>query len=170
MVKYVCAIDPGLQGGIVVTDHHAKIHMAMRMPTWTPHRRKAVKHREVFVRIKQTIESGSPIYFSDAVIVIEDVTPGAVPGKQSAFSFGRSLGLVEAACHDLGYMMRYVAAATWKKKLHLLKGTKQDAMDRATAIYGREAQQQHWPHKADDGVAEAALIAYWWMVTNPLQE
>ncbi len=43
----------------------------------------------------------------------------------------------------------------------MLKGTKQDAIDKATRIFGAEVAREHWPRKGDDGVAEAALIAAW---------
>ncbi len=92
--------------------------------------------------------------------VIEDVHSMPKQGVASSFSFGRSLGAAETALACNGLVLHYVSPARWKKAL----GLSQDkGASRRRAI-------ELWPERADwfkrvkdDGRAEAALIAYWFL-------
>ena len=50
--------------------------------------------------------------------------------------------------------------ADWKRNMGL-SSSKRQSMTTATAVFGNEAAAQFWPIVAREGVAEAALLAYW---------
>lgn len=94
------------------------------------------------------------------VAVIEDVHAMPKQGVSSSFSFGRSLGVIEGVLAGNGFGLRYVSPAKWKKALGL-------SADKGAS---RRRACELWPHRAawfarvkDDGRAEAALIAHWWI-------
>jgi crossover junction endodeoxyribonuclease RuvC len=92
--------------------------------------------------------------------VIEDVHAMPKQGVSSTFAFGRALGLVEGVITGNGIAVHWVSPARWKRDMRLGKD-KGESRRRAIEL---------WPDKAglfarvkDDGRAEAALIAYWWL-------
>lgn len=93
-------------------------------------------------------------------VVVEDVHSMPKQGVSSVFSFGRSKGVVEGVFAACRRPIVYVSPAAWKRGLGLGKD-KGEARQRACEL---------WPAKAglfarvrDDGRAEAALIAYYWI-------
>lgn len=94
------------------------------------------------------------------VAVIEDVHAMPGQGVASMFSFGRSLGVVEGVLAGNGFGLRYVTPAAWKRAMRL-------TTDKGAS---RRRACELWPNRAawfarvkDDGRAEAALIARWWI-------
>ncbi len=90
--------------------------------------------------------------------IIEDVWSSPQMGVTSAFSFGRSKGLVEGIASMADCRVEYVSPAKWKRDMKLGKD-KGEARDQA---------MRYWPYNRawfsrvkDDGRAEAALIALW---------
>lgn len=93
-------------------------------------------------------------------VVLEDVHAMPKQGVTSSFGFGRTKGVIEGVFAANGRPITYVSPAKWKRALGL---TKDKGASRRRAI-------ELWPDKAalfarvkDDGRAEAALIAYWWL-------
>jgi len=179
--KRVCAIDPGGSGGLAVVhysdDGFLEIDCAMMMPT-------------VEVMSKKTVDGGAIVRalgtYNVSKTVIEYVTSRPGQGVASSFQFGRMFGAIEGAVRTVELPV-YVTPATWKNGIGLptQKATKQKYLDKgfsiaqakkkaksmvkkqaikmATRLYGEEAAAMYWSLAKEDGVAEAALIAAWYL-------
>ena len=91
-------------------------------------------------------------------VFIERVSAMPKQGVASMFSFGESYGAIKGivAAHFLP--MTLVTPVTWKAKLKVSKN-KDDARYRASQLMPRFAHL--WSRRKDDGMAEAALIAFY---------
>tara|TARA_R110002096_G_scaffold78665_3_gene185012 strand:+ start:831 stop:1232 length:402 start_codon:yes stop_codon:yes gene_type:complete len=98
-------------------------------------------------------------------VVIERVRAMPQNGAVSMFSFGMAFGqaLAVATIATKGGVVE-VLPRTWKDHHDLLKTEKQDSIDRAKELFG---ESYRWQFKADDGIAEAALMALWYLDTRP---
>jgi len=76
------------------------------------------------------------------------------------FTFGRGLGIVEGVALGAGIPVRWVSPAKWKRALGL---SADKGASRRRAIELWPAQSAMFARVKDDGRAEAALIAYWWL-------
>ena len=72
----------------------------------------------------------------------------------TGFGYGIYLGILIT----LGIDYTQVPPQKWKKDLHVSKN-KDEARERATQLFPSAAEM--WSLKCEDGVAEAAMIAYW---------
>ena len=97
---------------------------------------------------------------SVASVVLEHVQGVQGTGATSAFSFGRSFGLVEGVVSGLALPMVLVRPQAWTKALGLSR-------DKGAH---RQAAANLWPRQAslfarvkDDGRADAALLCHWWI-------
>lgn len=147
----ILGVDPGKTGGLAIVDSAAmKILGGCRMPTY--------KHRG------KDIVSGNGVMafvsgFQIDVAVIEQVHAMPKQGVSSAFSFGRVTGAIEAVAGLITDKLEWVTPVVWKKHFKLSKD-KQASIDAAKTMFG---DSYHWKFKADDGIAEAALMARWWL-------
>lgn len=158
-MKHVLGIDPGINGALVLVaasragdERVVSVH---DMPFVTVLvGRKQRKRIDVakLVTFFQCLVNTMPI---DA-IWIEDVHAMPNEGAVGAFSFGRSVGLVEATAHACGIAPRFVAPARWKGALHC-PADKTRAREYATRLL--PDAWHYWRRVKDDGRAEAALIA-----------
>lgn len=91
--------------------------------------------------------------------VVEQIAARPGQGVSSMFNFGVSYGFAQAVAVASGAPMHFVTPATWKAKLSLLKSDKNASREMARRlmpkINGEVARVK------DDGVAEAALLAYY---------
>jgi crossover junction endodeoxyribonuclease RuvC len=94
------------------------------------------------------------------MVVVEDVQGVQGSGATSAFSFGRGCGVIEGVLAGLDRPVTYVTPQRWTKDLGV--GADKGAH--------RLMAQRLWPFDADlfgrvkdDGRADAALLAHWWM-------
>ena len=94
------------------------------------------------------------------VCVIEDVHAMPKQGVTSSFNFGRGLGVIEGVALGAGIPVRYVSPAKWKRALGLT-ADKDASRRRACELWPSESAR--FARVKDDGRAEAALIAYWWL-------
>ena len=101
-----------------------------------------------------------PLSIRQGHAVVEDVHAMPKQGVTSVFSFGRSLGVAEACLACNGLALHYVSPARWKKALGL---SSDKGASRRRAIELWPAQAQLFARAKDDGRAEAALLAYWWL-------
>ena len=101
-----------------------------------------------------------PLSIARRTAVIEDVHAMPKQGVSSVFSFGRALGVVEGVLAGDGWSVRYVSPAKWKKALGL-SADKGESRRRAIELW--PAQASWFARVKDDGRAEAALIAYWYI-------
>lgn len=144
-------VDPGKFGAFALLDSYGELLGVEDMPV-------VGKHVSVplVVEIFQdwtTEDSGT-----DIICVIEDVWSSPQMGVTSAFSFGRSKGLVEGIATMSDCRIEYVSPVQWKRGMKLGK-------DKGKA---RDMAMKRWPVRRDlfkrvkdDGRAEAALIALW---------
>lgn len=146
----VVGIDPGLSGAIAILDTAGALHECHDMPT-----------------AGGLVDcSGLAAILSIAAqrpgshVVIEDVHSMPGQGVASSFKFGRTMGAIEGVVATLELPRSYVSPAKWKKALGLSKDKGQS----------RRRAVETWPGTAlafarvkDDGRAEAALLAIWYL-------
>ena len=93
-------------------------------------------------------------------IFIEQV--GAMPGQgvTSMFNFGDRFGFVKALAYSAGVPVSFVRPQEWKKGVGIPTGSEKGASRiRASQLFPNDADK--WSRVKDDGLAEAALIAYY---------
>ena len=148
----VAGIDPGKTGAMAILfpDGSGTVH---RVPLV-----KKPKEQPAWSLWAQEWHAALTIAEPD-MIVIEQV--GSMPGQgvSSTFNFGRSLGFIHAIAAMSKAPVHFVTPSSWKGKLGLLKADKNAS---------RELVRQWLPlltsevtRVKDDGVAEAALLAYY---------
>lgn len=134
----IIGVDPGYNGGICFLGDRTEV---FRMPLLKQKRHEydAVAICSLLARVE------------DATVVIEHVTRPSV--------LTRCMGLFEGLALALGHEVALVRPQEWKAALGLNRD-KQLSIDMAREL---------WPElrsriktKRDDGLAEAALIAYYW--------
>lgn len=146
----IIGIDPGLSGAIaILTNKQLIIH---DMPVYEITQGKS-KKRQIDIHKLQMLFS----VFEGARAYVEDVNSHNM-GRQSAFNFGKTIGIIEAllAANKVPYTK--VTPALWKRCTKTPKD-KDGARQRASQLLPDYAEQ--WPLKKHDGRAEAALIALW---------
>jgi len=154
-MSVVVGVDPGKSGAIAMLRSDGALIVGLYdMPVVGPIISATLLDQIVHNYVDPL---ASPPY---GVAVIEDVHAMPKQGVSSSFSFGRSLGVAEGVLAGNGLAVHYVSPARWKKALGL-------TADKGTA---RRRAIELWPTRAalfarvkDDGRAEAALIAYWWI-------
>lgn len=144
-------IDPGISGAVAVVNQAGEV-LVWNMPTIEvrgKRRISAVGLRDLLVNI------GSAL-----MVVVEDVQGVQGSGATSAFNFGRGAGVIEGLLVALDRPHTYVTPQRWTKDLGV--GADKGAH--------RLMAQRLWPFDADlfgrvkdDGCADAALLAHWWM-------
>ena len=155
LITSILAIDPGQTGGLAVVDFYQegpRIRTALPMPLTTVNKKKALDIQAVLEWL--------PVISSIDVGVIELVHAMPKQGVSSSFQFGRMFGSAETIIYLID-RQAYVSPRMWKKMLNL-SSDKHASMDLATRIFGRTVAQRWWPLKKNEGIAEAALIAYYW--------
>ncbi len=156
----IIGIDPGVSGGL------AHIHVHNGKMTYISGMRMPVLQLSAKVTVMDALDAVH--WFQDQqiengidAIVLERVSSMPGQGVASTFTFGRAMGAIEAVAqvmaHDYGCRINYASPAVWKKAMHLTK-SKQASMDMAVHVFGHN---DLWKVKANDGIAEAALMAAW---------
>lgn len=153
MARYL-GVDPGLSGGLALIETRDGAPPAfiagLRVPTIKNRGKSLIDARRLFVWLD---DLGG---IDQAVIEQVGSRPGQ--GTVSAFTFGRATGAVEAIAHMMADTVIWVTPAVWKRDLGLGK-EKQGSLDLCRLRFG-EAFTSQFRALADDGVAEAALLAY----------
>ena len=147
----VLGVDPGASGGLaIINSKTLKIVRGQRMPTYQ-------------LRGKSVVSPDGVMAFADSVdvevAVIEQVHAMPTQGVSSAFSFGRLTGGIEAVAFLIAPRLEWVTPQVWKKHFGL-SSNKQESIDAARLKFG---SSYGWEKKADEGIAEAALIARWFI-------
>lgn len=154
----ILGIDPGATGGCAVIDEAREIRVGCRMPV-VEYRGKKAFDPNGFEDIFGELIDQNHI----TAIVIEQVHAMPGQGVSSSFQFGRLFGGVETKAMSLKLPMSYVTPAVWKKHFGLTS-SKQASLDLCKLRFG---PSPIWGVKANDGIAEAALIALWSAETRP---
>lgn len=148
----ILGVDPGAMGGLAIV-HGGRLVKGTRMPVVELRGKKQVDARAV-------VEWWSDCMVPFDVAVIEAVHAMPKQGVSSTFQFGRMLGAIESLVYAVGSPVHYVTPAAWKRALGL-GSSKQGSIDLAKIRFGSQADQL-LKFKADDGIAEAALMAAYW--------
>ena len=143
MTAYV-GIDPGLDGGLAaITDDNLYV---VRRPTANDHGKRQIDTATILTIF---VEIGP------SIIAVEDVNAGAVPGRGSAFAFGRGVGRIEGVITALGRPCDYVRPQRWLRDLGIGVGaTKAEHIATARRLFPAVTIDT-------DGQADALLIAEW---------
>ena len=156
----VLGIDPGATGGFAGVYKCGDGQLAIADARMTPLRNVTKKPMLDVITLDAWLHE-----LSADVGVIEQVSAMPKQGVSSSFQFGRMYGAAESLLHTWCNRFFYVTPVVWKKKMGL-SSDKVSSLDLATSIFGNEARDRFWPLKKNEGVAEAALLAAWWIKEN----
>jgi crossover junction endodeoxyribonuclease RuvC len=151
MARYL-GIDPGLGGGFALIETKEGAPPALvgglRTPVIRNKGKGLVDARELLVWL-------TDLGWIDQA-VIEQVSARPGQGVTSAFTFGRATGAIETLAQLMAETVVWTTPSVWKKDLGL--GTeKRDSLDLCRLRFGTAFT---FTALSDDGVAEAALLAY----------
>lgn len=154
----IVGIDPGQSGGVAMLHDDGRWIAGRRMPMKSVDERKVVNVYELDVWLQQHRPLGLEGAHSATVIEAVHAMPGQ--GVTSMFNFGRHAGAVEAwAMLRPSAKLHRVTPRAWKKHFDLGKD-KRASLDKAAKMW---PVAHNWDVLANDGVAEAALIALWYV-------
>jgi crossover junction endodeoxyribonuclease RuvC len=153
--RAVVGIDPGQKGGVAVLNPAGDFVGGFRMPLIEHRGKKLVDATGLGHKLEALIPERAV-----AAFVVEQVNAMPKQGVASSFQFGRMLGAVEACAllHPSSASVNWVTPAVWKKALGL-SSNKRASLDAARLRFG---DLPLWGVLANDGIAEAALIAAYW--------
>lgn len=147
-------IDCGAKGGVSVLED-GKFIDGFRMPLIAQGKLKLVDTLKLDDMVHR-------ITGSFGQIIIELVHAMPKQGVASSFRFGQATGAVEGWAMSTAVPVAWVSPAKWKRDLKL-SSDKRASMDLARLTFGAD---KRWDVLANDGIAEAALIGYWWHVNH----
>jgi len=158
-MSFVIGIDPGISGAISVF-RDGKLESVVDMPTVEIASGKTIKRHISAATLRNILELDM---YQFSHVVIEKV--GAMPGQgvTSMFNFGRSAGIIEGVVAALRMPHTYVTPATWTKAVGRAAGKDASRM-RAMELFPAKADL--FKRAKDDGRADAALIAHWYLTKN----
>jgi crossover junction endodeoxyribonuclease RuvC len=159
-MSFVIGIDPGISGAIAFFEDGV-LDCVVDMPTLKIASGKTMKSHISAVTLVDILDGWYPR--NEAHVVIEKV--GALPGNGSVsmFNFGRSAGIIEGVVAAMHFPSTYVTPATWTKGVGRAAGKDASRM-RAMELFPAKADL--FKRAKDDGRADAALIAYWYITKN----
>jgi crossover junction endodeoxyribonuclease RuvC len=158
-MSFVIGIDPGISGAISVFSWETQnLLEVIDMPTLEVDSGKTKKRHISASGLRVIL-----VCFLDSHVVIERV--GAMPGQgvSSMFNFGRSAGIIEGVVAALQIPHTYVTPVIWTKDVGRAAGKDASRM-RAMELFPSKAEL--FKRAKDDGRADAALIAYWYITKN----
>lgn len=147
----IVGIDPGKTGAMVLLYPNYQAIVArvplVKLPKETP------------AWSAWFTEWAEVVAFGVDMVVIEQVGARPTQGTVSMFNFGRTLGFAHAIAASSRAPIHFVTSAVWKGKLGLLKADKSASREKARTLLPSLAPEL--TRVKDDGVAEAALLAYY---------
>ena len=161
-MSFVIGIDPGISGAIAIFEN-GQLDTILDMPTLKIASGKTMKSHISAIGLVRILDTWTLVSDGQAHIVIEKV--GAMPGQgvTSMFNFGRSAGIIEGVVAALQRPYTYVTPAAWTKAVGRAAGKDASRM-RAMELFPTRAEL--FKRAKDDGRADAALIAYWYITKN----
>ena len=148
-------IDPGLSGGLAFRSGEEM--SVLPMPILTITKAKGVRRVLDLTALANLIDDKTKNK-PRIHVFIERVASMPKQGVASMFSFGESYGAIKGIIAANFLPMTLVTPVTWKAKLKVSRN-KDDARYRASQLMPRFAHL--WARRSDDGMAEAALIAFY---------
>jgi len=161
-MSFVIGIDPGINGAIAIF-RNGVLMSIVDMPTLEVNSGKTKKRHISAVGLRDILEMYILELYPTTHVVTEKV--GAMPGQGvvSMFNFGRSAGIIEGVVAALRMPHTYVTPQTWTKAVGRAAG-KDASRIRAMELFPSKADL--FKRAKDDGRADAALIAYWYITKN----
>ena len=150
LTMIVCGIDPGLTGGLAFLEKKTvNVH---KVPIYNV--TKGAKRKKMLNtwQIISLMEENEPDH-----VYIEKQQAMPKQGLSSTFITGFNYGIYIGLLIGLCIPFTEVSPRTWKKALSV-SANKDEARKRASELMPNGSGL--WPNKSDDGLAEAALIAY----------
>lgn len=150
----VIGVDPGASGAVALFRPATGGLTIHDMPTLHVERGGRAKREVSASHLAQILRGEEAL---SLIAYVEQV--GARPGQgvSSMFQFGRSVGIVEGVLAGFAIPVERVTPQRWRRLLHVREG-KDGSRLRAAELMPRHAAL--FARKADDGRAEAALLAY----------
>ncbi len=152
----ILGIDPGLTGGLALIDTTDWTLSILDMPQEVG---KAGRKGVSPTMTAQAIAAAGADY-----VFCEDVWSSPQAGVASSFAFGRSLGIVLGAAAATS-ALTMIKPTVWKSALQVPRH-KNQARARAVQLFPSAASL--FARVKDDGRAEAALIAFWGLLSLKL--
>jgi crossover junction endodeoxyribonuclease RuvC len=143
-------IDPGLSGALAIVEFIGGIPVLVDTIDM-PSTGTGAKARVDIIAAASWIAKHAP---STAYVERAQAFPGQ--GASSGFSYGRSVGAIEAVVALCQIPMTLVDASAWKRRLHLPGKDKEAARQRALQLF--PSQHALLALKKWHGRAEAALL------------
>jgi crossover junction endodeoxyribonuclease RuvC len=149
----VAGIDPGKNGAIVLITEYNRVYSDMAYGV--PLVKIKGKDKPNYALMAQSW--GDALAYADHVF-IEQV--GAMPGQgvTSMFNFGYVAGFMYGLVQGMKKPHTFVTPQKWKGIVGISGSDGEVSRQRASQLF--PCSSEFWPRKKDDGVAEAALIAY----------
>lgn len=157
----IIAIDPGLTGAIAFYDG-ARLAVT-DMPTYTVRKATRVNLHELTAIIHRNYMADG----ADAALV-EHVGSMPKQGVASAFNFGFTTGAIHGILAALGMESHTVTPAQWRFGVGLMRTEGADKRDRKASSRARAIELfpdyvHLFARAKDDGRADAALMAWWYV-------
>lgn len=152
----ILGVDPGITGAIALIN---TAHWTLAVVDMPQEIGKAGRKGVSPTMTAQAIAAAGANYS-----FVEDVWSSPQAGVASSFSFGRSLGIVLGAA-SASSALTLVKPTVWKAALQVPRD-KTQARTRAVQLFPAAAPL--FARVKDDGRAEAALIAFWGLLTLKL--
>lgn len=149
----VLGIDPGLTGAIALISDTGEANV-IDMPVRARISRKGfeIDYYTITHWIKELVHDAHI-----RIVYVEQVHAMPRQGVSSSFNFGDGYGAVKCAIGTLGYPMKFVTPAKWKKTAGLINTEKDAARSLAIQLFPQLAEQLNL--KKHIGRADALLIA-----------
>jgi crossover junction endodeoxyribonuclease RuvC len=145
----ICAIDPGIEGGIAILDD-GMLDVAADLPVAGEGAQRMVSG--------PLLASIFDLHPHVSLCILERTSAMPGQGVSSMYRFGRAVGTIEGVLSARKIPIRYVTPAVWKKGLGLSPDKEQS---RQRAIETWPSHAHLFARKKDHQRAEAALLGLW---------
>lgn len=162
MNSCIVGIDPGVSGAIaVVIDRSVSV---TDMPTVEVRGKRLVDAHGLAAELFRLGEIMAPIEH----VVVEHVQGVQGAGATSSFAFGRGFGIIEGVLAGLGLPYTLVRPQVWTRDLGVSRD-KGEHRRAAMRLYPQASIRRLFSRAKDDGRADAALIAHWYVRSGTLK-
>lgn len=153
----VLGIDPGITGALALIGAGGIVVDVQDMPTLA----SGVKARRMVdaIALRDLLLQYATAR-GNQIACIEQVSAQPTDGRAGAFSFGRSLGTIEAVTLCAGLPLLRVQPAAWKRFAGIAAGAGKEASIEA-ALRLHPSARPWLTRRQDHGRADAILIAAW---------
>jgi crossover junction endodeoxyribonuclease RuvC len=152
----VIGIDPGLSGGMAVYDVAAKKLVEVRPLPVEEIVTGRYTDRNIDAHAFAEMISVAVEAYDVQLVTIEKVHSSPQMGVASAFKFGDNYGIVRMASMIYAPRVEFVTPQRWKARM-MLSFDKKQSLAMARKMFPGE----WFPRAMHEGLAEAALIAFW---------